>query len=233
MAQKRTEATARPRRAHRGNRPRRIIVAVAASALVVVAAIWYLVLNGVIPADFGRTESITPSASTGSEPEPAPSRTSAPAVPGPFASPTVAASRATSPQVIPAELEPVAPSAAVEAPDGMRLALTSIENVDGKAVQPGEVSGPAIRVTITITNNTTSTLNSDLVVVNAYTGKDRRPAGALIRPGGLAFSGPVAAGETTYGIYLFGIPQADRDDVTITVDYRAGSATVVFHGKVG
>jgi hypothetical protein len=219
----------KPRRAY-GHRRRVIIGSAVAVAVLAAAAIGY----GVVTGQFLTAPAGTPSPSSStSDPEPAPSRTSAAPLPGPFVSATRNATPRETSDVIPPELEPAAPDEAVEAPDGMRVALTRIEHVQGQALQPGEVSGPAVRVTVTMTNGTKESINTSLVVVNAYIGAERRPAGTVIRPGGLPFSGPLAPGETTYGIYLFAIPEQDRTDVTITVDYQGAGATVVFSGNVG
>lgn len=155
---------------------------------------------------------------------------------GPLPSPSATPGRAPSPADVPdapAELKPAKPGEVVQGEDGMRVALTRIEAVTGDAVQPGEVAGPAIRVTVTVTNETKSQFNTSSLVVNAFTGKARKPAGTLVSPGGVPFFGRLAPGESTYGVYLFSIPFDQRDDVTITVDYSTKAAMVVFRGKVG
>jgi hypothetical protein len=134
---------------------------------------------------------------------------------------------------MPAELKPVKPDQVVQGEDGMQVALTKIERVAGEAVQPGEVAGPAVRVTVTVTNGTGSEFNTSALVVNAYVGKDRAPAGSLVSPGGVPFLGQLAPGESTYGVYLFTIPESQRSDVTITVDYSTKAAMVVFRGTIG
>ena len=131
------------------------------------------------------------------------------------------------------ELKPVQPDKAVEGQDGVRVALTSIESVTGKAVQPGEVGGPAIRVRVTMTNAGVRSLNAASSVVNCYYGANRKPAGALVEPGGVPLYGQLAPGKTTYGVYIFAVPVKQRGDVTITVDYRVEVPVVVFQGDVG
>lgn len=161
---------------------------------------------------------------------PTPTRTSV----GPLPTPSATPSRAKPPKdpALPVELKPVKPSEVVQAEDGMRVGLTSIESVAGQAAQPGEVSGPAIRVTVRLTNETGKPFNTSSVAVNGYSGKDRKPAGTLVLPGGVPFYGRIAPGESAYGVYLFSIPESARDDVTITVDYAAGVPVVVFRGSV-
>lgn len=171
------------------------------------------------PAAATATALATPTRSAVS-PLPSPSRTPSRAAP-----PTKSAPGA-------AELEPVKPGEVVQGEDGMKVALTSIEAVTGEAVQPGEVSGPAIRVTVQVTNETGREFNTSSIAVNAYTGKARVPAGTLVQPGGVPFYGRLAPGESTYGVYLFAIAADQRSDVTITVDYSAAVAVVVFQGDM-
>lgn len=108
--------------------------------------------------------------------------------------------------------------------------LQRIESVAGKATLPGEVAGPALRLTIVITNGTHSQLNVGGVVVNGYRGSARTPLGALTTPGGSPFSGFLKPGKQATGVYLFVVGQAQRADVTFTVDVVPGTAVSVFRG---
>ena len=130
------------------------------------------------------------------------------------------------------ELEPVPPEAVVEAPGGLEVTLVTLEAVEGKAVAGGEISGPAVRATVSIMNKGTEATDLEYVVVNAYTGSDRAPTGTVMQPGGAPFSGSLDPGETSEGVYLFSIAEADRSDVVITVDHRLGQPVVVFQGDL-
>lgn len=210
-------------------------IAVSAVVVVVIAGILLQpLLWPVVPAP-AVTTPIESSTSPAPSPEPEPSRTSAPPVPTPVVTPSrapVEQPSGSGPEGRP-ELAPVEPGEAVEGEDGVWIALTSIEHVQGEAVQPGEVAGPAVRVTVTITNAGTGTLNVGRTVVNGYYGADRRPAGTLVRPGGVPFDGQLGEGETAYGVYLFTIPSGQQNDVVITVDYRVEAPVVVFAGDLG
>ena len=130
------------------------------------------------------------------------------------------------------ELEPVAPDAVATGDDGVEAVLQEVEQVDGQAVAPGEISGPAVRLTVELTNASPEVLDLGYVVVNAYVGPDRLPAGTLMQPGGRPFGGELAPGESATGVSIFTIPQGDRDDVTVTVDYRPGHSTLAFRGSL-
>lgn len=118
------------------------------------------------------------------------------------------------------------------ASDRVAVSLSRIEAVQGVAFAPGEIAGPALRVTVRLSNDASTLLDLGLVTVNAYIGKDRVPAGTVTKPGGRPFEGELAAGRSADGVYLFVVPVAQRGDVTVTVDYRAGVPTAVFRGAM-
>jgi len=152
---------------------------------------------------------------TSVSPDPDPSET--PATPEP--------TDTASPEPVPIESPGVIVS-------GVTAEVTGIEAVDGVAKGPGEVSGPAIRFTVTITNTTSSTVDLTATVVTVDYGADRTPAGQLYQPGASPMPTKVAAGDTASGVYVFTIPTDQRDLVHITVDYSVGVPPLVFTGKV-
>ncbi|MRG60095.1 hypothetical protein GE115_09460 [Agromyces sp. CFH 90414] len=134
---------------------------------------------------------------------------------------------------VPEELDPIPPDEEAVGEDGVRVKLERIESVEGEAVSAGELSGPAIRVTIAVTNGSDQPLDLGFTVANAYAGPDRIPAGTVTLPGSVPFEGVLQPGETGTGVRIFTIPIDERGDVTITVDYGASVPTVVFSGAVG
>jgi len=192
------------------------------AAIALAAVIWFLV--------GGRGESgPTPSPSVSTTPSASGSPS---ATPGDSASPDPSTPAESNGPVAP-EAEPVAPDEVVVAPGDVTISLARIEGVDGEAVTPGEVSGPAVRVTVDITNGGDEPLDLGYAVVNGYYGASRTPSSTFTRPGGQPFSGALAPGQSAQGVYLFSVPLADRGDVTITVDYKIGESTIVFRGAVG
>lgn len=130
------------------------------------------------------------------------------------------------------ELEPVAPEVVVDTSHGTVISLARIEAVHGQAQVGGEISGPAIRVTVEIRNESTEPIDLEYVVVNAYSGQDRTPAAPIMQPGGDPFTGSLDGGGSAEGVYLFSLDETDREDVTITVDHGAGEPIVVFEGDL-
>ena len=79
----------------------------------------------------------------------------------------------------PAEVPIDAPAAVG---NGIVAAIASVEPIDGTAVGPGNVAGPALRFTVRIDNGTGEAVSLDGVAVNLYYGADRTPASPLDDP---------------------------------------------------
>lgn len=203
---------------------RRVWWWIAAVAVVVAAVIVYVaVTSSAAPkdADASPAPSASPSATATEE-------SSAGADPSAEPTPAASESSGTMP-----ELAPVAPNEPADNGDGLVARIASMTAVQGEAVQAGEIAGPAVQFTLELTNDTGETVDLGLVSVNAYIGEDRTPAGGLVRPGGAPFEGSLEAGKTATGVYVYSIPENQRGDVTLTVDYRAGEPAFVFRGAVG
>ncbi|MEO7236461.1 MAG: hypothetical protein ABIW80_13960 [Lapillicoccus sp.] len=157
--------------------------------------------------------------------------------PAPSADPPPTGSAAPSGAAVPSaagaggrERPAVAPASSSTGGGGPTVRLSSIGHVAGQALGPGEIAGPAIRVSIVIENGGSANLDLTFVAVNAYIGTDRRPAGTLTQPAGSPFGGVLKPGERATGVYLFTVPTAERDQVTLVVDYLAGQPAAVFTG---
>lgn len=204
-------------------RRRRLRLLLALAAVVVVAA---LVLVLVL---VNRDDEPT---------DPAASRIPVPtaAVPTSTAAPTSVAPAPTGPAVdadeLPPALEPVALDGTAEAGDGVRATLPRIEAIEGTAVGPGNVAGPALRVTVRIENGTAEPVSLDAVAVNLYLGAELAPASPLDDPSQRAFSGRVQPGETAEGVYVFSVPTDRRDAVTVEVGHAPGAPLMRWTGPV-
>jgi hypothetical protein len=114
--------------------------------------------------------------------------------------------------------------------NGVRARVSSVESLDAEAHLPGEFSGPAVALTVEVTNGSKQRINLDMVTVDltfdglsAYTVRDpeRRPV-----------SGHLAPGESTSGSYVFTLDPSQRDDVALRITYSAEAPTVIFAGSV-
>ncbi len=112
---------------------------------------------------------------------------------------------------------------------GIVVRVAGLAAVQGKASGIGEVSGPAIRFQVELRNEGTSALALDTVVVNVTSGPEATPANELVSVR-KAFPASVAAGKTATATFTFTLAESARSDVTITVDYRAGTPVTAFRG---
>ncbi|ARC57721.1 hypothetical protein AS850_11625 [Frondihabitans sp. 762G35] len=112
---------------------------------------------------------------------------------------------------------------------GIVVRVAGLAAVQGKASGIGEVSGPAIRFQVELRNEGASALALDTVVVNVTSGPEATPANELVSVR-KAFPASVAAGKTATATFTFTLAESARSDVTITVDYRAGTPVTAFRG---
>lgn len=114
--------------------------------------------------------------------------------------------------------------------DGVTVRVKSLTGVDGEATLPGEVSGPAVRAELEVTNSSGAPVDLSTVVVNLAYGSDRTPANTF-STGTSSFPASVDAGTTATGVYVFAVPADDQDDLRLTVDYSVDVPVVVFEGS--
>jgi hypothetical protein len=114
---------------------------------------------------------------------------------------------------------------------GMTFRLEQLEAVDGEANGPGEIAGPAVRVTVVATNDSPSPVLLESIVVDLTYGAQNTSAAPLSGPGALRFSGEVAPGASATGVYVFEVPVDQRGAVSVLVSYAASVSPVVFQGE--
>lgn len=200
--------------------------ALAAVLAVVAAALVVLALTTRGSDDDPAAGSAGPATATSAAPSAAPTSVAlAPAADTP--EPTGPTTDADEP---PASLGPVALDQPAAVGDGVSARVVSLEAVDATGVGPGNVTGPALRVTVELTNGTADALPLGGVAVDLASGPELVPASPVNDPSAAPFSGTVAAGGTAQGVYVFSIAAADRADVTLSVGYEAGAPVLVFTG---
>ncbi|MFT4050787.1 MAG: hypothetical protein QM677_00890 [Microbacterium sp.] len=118
----------------------------------------------------------------------------------------------------------------VEFDNGVTVAIVNVEATTVTAETPGEVSGDAVVVTLSVTNGSTESINLDAAVVNLTADDDGYGVGTTAGEP-LPFGGDLAAGETAEGRYVFMLDSAATRTVTIIVNYGAGEPVAVFEGK--
>jgi hypothetical protein len=131
---------------------------------------------------------------------------------------------------VPADPVPIDQPATIS--PGLAAEITKFEAVQGVAKTPGERSGPSVRITVTITNNTSKSVPLDTVNVTAYYGQEQTPAPELSSPGGSPLPASLAPGKTAAGVYIFRIAKDDRGHVRVEVDYSVDVQPLIFEGAV-
>jgi hypothetical protein len=115
---------------------------------------------------------------------------------------------------------------------GLALRVTNIEDVAGVAHGPGEIAGPAVRLTFALVNGGDEPVSLESVVLAATYGARETPAVTLSGPGEKPFGGTLAPGGTATGRYVFAIPVDERDQVQVVASYTGGAPAVSFEGSV-
>ncbi|MGB3411275.1 MAG: hypothetical protein WBA45_08745 [Microthrixaceae bacterium] len=129
------------------------------------------------------------------------------------------------------ELTPVDLGSTAKFGSGVTVRLKSITATTAKAVLPGEISGPAVRVTVEVTNSTASSLNLDNVAVELIT-MTGTPAGLITSSDAVPFKGNAASGATSTGTYVFSVDPAKRDTARLSIKYSANTPTAIFTGSL-
>lgn len=226
---------------------RRIVLAVALLAVAVIAlATWWAVSPGGDDPSASGSPSPRPTATASRTDTSSPSPSSAPTsaatrrpssgVPSPRTSPKPSSAftpgSLTSVPVGPAIVKPpVGLDQEASFGGGLSARVTRMEAVTGVARGPGEIAGPALRVTLSLANDSRSPLALGRSVVTLSSGKDRTPGLELSGPGVVRFTGSVPAGARRTASYVYGVPVAARGLVQVSVSYRASKPTVVFEGS--
>ncbi|MGY1751796.1 hypothetical protein [Blastococcus sp. SYSU D01042] len=205
---------------------RRLLIAGTALALAALVAL-VLVLGTRGGGEDGGTEAAV-------EPTQTAAPSDEPTIEGPAIPPPPVASGPAGQSVAADERPPNLPAVALDAPaatgDGVTGSLVSITAIDGSGVGRGNVAGPALRVTVRLTNGTDEAVPLEGVAVELTHGTDAVPASPLDDPSASPFGGTLDAGATAEAVYVFSVPADDRRDVSVAVGYRPGAPFMVFRG---
>jgi len=115
---------------------------------------------------------------------------------------------------------------------GLVFTIGAVRPVDVIDPAQGDVVAPALRLSLTLRNDTNATVSLESAAVSLYAGTQHLPTTALPESRGKTLPTWVAAGATVTGLYLFAVPAEDRSSVKVVVDYAVGAPRVVFAGTV-
>lgn len=114
--------------------------------------------------------------------------------------------------------------------NGVAVKVTKIESVSGVAQGPGEIAGPSLRVTVSVSNRSSRPISMGLALLNLYYGPEKTPASELSGPAAAPLSGKIAPRSSESGKYVFNVPRNDRDRIFVEFSYTTHAPTVVFKG---
>lgn len=115
--------------------------------------------------------------------------------------------------------------------NGVKAQIVKRQAVKGRARLPGEVSGPAVKLTLNITNTSNKAINLDALVVDVQDAHGRS-ASPLLTPPARHIRGRLASGDSATGIYLFTIAKKDRSNCTVRISYTGSAPEVAFRGDL-
>ena len=139
--------------------------------------------------------------------------------------PEVAASASPAPKPVVVKLDKPAQLA-----EDLTVRVVDVESVEGVGRGPGEISGPALRFSIEVTNSTGERVDLTSTVVNAYYGSDNTPASPLAEPGGEPLPATLDDGDSVVGVFVFSVPTDQREQVSVEFSYSVQTPTVIFEG---
>lgn len=204
-------------------RPTWIILFAVAFTAVAALAVWALGADGAD--DDSRAAVAGTSAPTSSSPAPG-SATTAPTSPAVSPSPDPGSDVAG----VPASLAAVGLDDAVDAGGGLTAELTSIAAIQGAGAGPGNIAGPALAVTVRITNGTGAPLLLDQVEVALSYTAEEVAASPVDDDAVSPLRGTLSDAASAQGTYVFSVPADQREVVSVTVGLVAGSPLLVFTG---
>ncbi len=119
---------------------------------------------------------------------------------------------------------------AKQATDGITVQLKKIVSKKVTGHGPGEISGPALVVTVQVTNGSKSEVSVESASVTLIDSKGN--VGSPMTEGARPFSGSVKPGASATGVYVFRVGTKVRTPVRISVTYSPDHTTALFVGNV-
>lgn len=115
----------------------------------------------------------------------------------------------------------------VDLDDGARVRIDSIRPVDVVAQTPGEISGPAVAVELTVVNDGEADIPVDTAMVSLVAGDGAMGQPTTAEPS-RPLAGSVGVGGEASGVYVFLLPEGSRSGYAVTFQYLAGTTVASF-----
>lgn len=107
--------------------------------------------------------------------------------------------------------------------------ITSVKAITAKAQGPGEITGPAVAVTLQVTNGSKRALEVDRVTVN-LADSHGNPGSPMSSDPASPFSGSIEPGGRATGTYVFSVGADLRSPITLSMSYTTEAPVVLFVG---
>ena len=112
---------------------------------------------------------------------------------------------------------------------GISASITKATRINAVAHLAGEVSGPAVAVTLSIRNDSAKSADLSQVVVTVAD-HDGLPASPISANASKPLAGSLAAGQSASGVYVFSLPAKAKDPISISVTFATTAPVVLFVG---
>lgn len=127
---------------------------------------------------------------------------------------------------------PVALDSPADAGDGLKASITRVRGINAKAEGPGEVSGPALALTVSVENGSRRPADLGATAVTLED-SEGAPAAEILSPPAKPLAGTLASGKTATGTYVFRVANDRRDPIRVLVTLGSGLPVLVFRGDAG
>ncbi|MFT4258391.1 hypothetical protein [Microbacterium sp.] len=132
----------------------------------------------------------------------------------------------------PADGEEVPLDQPAPAVQGVVAEVVGLEATTAGGDVPGEPAGPAIKVTVRLTNGSASAVDTaGSNVTLTYGGDDRLPAAGLAVDGTSTWPDSIPTGGHADAIFQFAVPSVPEGDIRVMVDLLASAPNIVFVGS--
>lgn len=112
---------------------------------------------------------------------------------------------------------------------GVSVQVSQVVAVNTQVQFPGEIAGPGLSVTVHMVNSGTEPIDLNRVIVDLRRADGGRAIEVTGEPAA-PLSGSLPAGGDATGVYVFTIPQDQRNPIKILVSFSAQVPTVLFAG---
>lgn len=138
---------------------------------------------------------------------------------------------------VPVTPEPSRRPVALDSPaatgSGLTASVTRLRGITAEAKGPGEVSGPAVALTVAVENGSNRPVDLGAAVVKLEDSAGA-PGSEILSPPAKPLAGRLRPGEKTRsGTYVFRVAKDRRDPITVQVSLGSGLPVLVFTGDAG